>query len=195
MISSWAKSVSFSGVCLTEANESIYTQCNGNLLFKNGFYKESVIFVIGLYMFYFPMRRPEMLDSGDASCLVMEEEQLRGASVPWGHVQRLAARAPSLFSDRKHSYPCCIKAGKSNMNACLARPLGQTFRDLLQSHFKSSSHHVSQTFSLIYLAPNLLYPHPRLQISSFISCFPVPFLYTSEHKLRIQSTSRCTLIT
>lgn len=57
-----------------------------------------------------------MLDSADASCLVMDEERLRGAS-------GLVARAPGLFSDRRHSYPCYIKVGKASVNACLDSPL------------------------------------------------------------------------
>lgn len=58
MIDSWAKSVSSSGVSLTEAKESISTQFIESLLLKNGFYDKSVIFIVGLYVDYFPLCKP-----------------------------------------------------------------------------------------------------------------------------------------
>lgn len=61
-----------------------------------------------------------MLNSADASCQVMEEEQLRGTSALWGHVLRLAARPPHLIPGGKHFYlSFYIKVDKPDVTACL----------------------------------------------------------------------------
>lgn len=126
-----------------------------------------------------PIFRPEMWDSADVSGLVMEEEQLRSTSALWAHLLRPVAR--TLLSDSWGEalvLTFYIKADKPDMNACLnsmGSDLYRLFAIPLQRPFLPCELDIFSHLSSF--ACNLFYPYSRLQTSSFISCFPTPFLH------------------
>lgn len=132
-----------------------------------------------------PMLRPEVLNSAHASCLEMEEQLWAPCE---GHVLRLAARPPT------HT-PSFTRQQTSLMSV----PVWTAWEQIpggFFPHFKGSSHHVSQAFSIIYLSLLLTYfIHTQGSKEPFMICFTMSFLCALENELRIQFMTRFTLTT
>lgn len=161
-----------------------------NLLLKLGFYAESVNFVTELYIDCFLHANCAHVEGRSVkfSTCFLSGDGRAAQSTLWGPCVEAGSQTPCSHPS---FYMTADKADVNFVWTAWEQIFGGFF-----PHFKGSSHHVSQVFSMFYLALLLAYfIHTYGSKEPFMICFTMPFLCALENKLRIQFMTRFTLTT